>query len=220
MITSVSQPVVCEKQCSCREKHQNTKLVVLTGGPGAGKTAVLEIIRKELCEHVVILPEAASIIFGGGFWRLNSVSARMASQRAILHVQQELEKLVMGEDKWSLGLCDRGTLDALAYWPGDERHFWKEAGSSLKTEYKRYHSVIHLRVPSDELGYNHNNPLRVETAAQAAAIDEKIHAVWSEHPRYRMVESDQDFLIKAKKVLHYIKADMPSCCMRHLIFSA
>lgn len=219
-MVAISQPVVCEKRCGCCEPHGKTKLVVLTGGPGAGKTAVLEIIRKELCEHVVILPEAASVVFGGGFWRLNSVSARMASQRAILHVQQELENIALGEDQWSLGLCDRGTLDALAYWPGDEQEFWQEARSSRDAEYQRYYSVIHLRVPTDELGYNHDNPLRIETAPQAAAIDERIHAIWSKHPRYRMVDSDQDFLIKAKKVLHHIKEDMPPCCMRHLTFSA
>jgi predicted ATPase len=42
------------------------KLVVLTGGPGAGKTALLEVVRRHFCEHVVVLPEAASIVFGGG----------------------------------------------------------------------------------------------------------------------------------------------------------
>lgn len=33
--------------------------VVLTGGPGAGKTATLELIRQSFCEHVHVLPEAA-----------------------------------------------------------------------------------------------------------------------------------------------------------------
>jgi len=39
-------------------------LVVLTGGPGAGKTAFLEIARRNFCEHIAVLPEAASIVFG------------------------------------------------------------------------------------------------------------------------------------------------------------
>jgi len=37
--------------------------IVVTGGPGAGKTAVLEIARRELA-HVEILPEAATIVRG------------------------------------------------------------------------------------------------------------------------------------------------------------
>ena len=42
--------------CHCTERH-DTKRVVLTGGPGAGKTAVLEFMRLAFCRHVVILPE-------------------------------------------------------------------------------------------------------------------------------------------------------------------
>jgi predicted ATPase len=206
------KPATCEKECSCTSPHDATELIVITGGPGAGKTAVLEVIRKQLCEHVVILPEAASIIFGGGFWRLDSPTARLASQTAIMHVQQQIEKLVMGEKKWALGLCDRGLLDGLAYWPGEPSAFWTEARTTLDAEYKRYHAVIHLRTPTDALGYNHMNPLRTETAAQAHVIDEKIAAIWSGHPRYRTVESTPDFLAKAHKALEYIVKDMPRCC--------
>lgn len=43
--------------------------VVLTGGPGAGKTAVLELVRRAVCRHVRVLPEAASVVYGGGFPR-------------------------------------------------------------------------------------------------------------------------------------------------------
>jgi len=41
----------------------------VTGGPGAGKTAVLGLIRKSFCEHVRVLSESAGIVFGGGFPR-------------------------------------------------------------------------------------------------------------------------------------------------------
>ena len=51
------------KPCDCTERHARRR-VVLTGGPGAGKTAVLELIRLFFCEHVKTLPESASIVFG------------------------------------------------------------------------------------------------------------------------------------------------------------
>ncbi len=54
--------------CACESPHQG-KRIALTGGPGAGKTAVLELLRKYFCKHVRVLPEAASILFGGGFPR-------------------------------------------------------------------------------------------------------------------------------------------------------
>lgn len=56
------------KACECKEPHKRRR-VVLTGGPGAGKTATLELIRQSFCEHVKVLPEAAGILFGGGFPR-------------------------------------------------------------------------------------------------------------------------------------------------------
>lgn len=31
--------------------------VVLTGGPGAGKTAVLELVRQYFCKHIDVLPD-------------------------------------------------------------------------------------------------------------------------------------------------------------------
>lgn len=216
MTPADNTPEPCEKECGCKERMHDTQLVVLTGGPGAGKTAVLEIIRKKLCEHVVILPEAASVVFGGGFWRLDSPSARMAAQRAIFHIQQEMENLVTGEHQWALGLCDRGVLDGMAYWPGEEEAFWETTGTDVEREYARYRSVIHLRTPSHDEGYNHENPLRVETADEAARIDEKIHDIWSGHPRYRTVGSMPDFMDKVKTTVDFIIEDLPACCRKTL----
>ncbi|MGH7283376.1 MAG: AAA family ATPase, partial [Polyangiaceae bacterium] len=67
--------------------------IVLTGGPGAGKTAILELARRHFGAKVEVLHEAASLIFSGGFPRRESVEARSAAQRAIYHVQVELENV-------------------------------------------------------------------------------------------------------------------------------
>ena len=45
------------------------KKIVLTGGPCAGKTTALQQIEREFTEkgyHVLIVPEAASILIGAG----------------------------------------------------------------------------------------------------------------------------------------------------------
>jgi Cdc6-like AAA superfamily ATPase len=154
----------CDCPCSCKKVSHDTQLVVLTGGPGAGKTAVLEFVRKALCEHIAILPEAASILFGGGFWRLDSDAAKRAVQKAIYHVQDEMQNLVIQEKRWSLGLCDRGTLDGLAYWPGTESEFYSVLQTDKDNEFQKYKAVIHLRSPTLEMGYNYQNPIRTESA--------------------------------------------------------
>lgn len=205
------------KACSCDASSHETKLVVLTGGPGAGKTAVLELIKQHFCEHVAVLPEAASIIFGGGFWRLPSESAKRAAQRAIFHVQREQERLMLEEKRFAVGLCDRGTVDGLAYWPGSPEEYWRQLGTSQASELARYAAVIHLRSPKAEGGYNHVNPVRVETAQQAAEIDSRLEAAWRLHPKHRIVDSRTDFLEKARIALDLIREEMPECCRRHSV---
>lgn len=205
----------CQNTCECEQKSHDCELIVLTGGPGAGKTAVLESVNKELCEHIVIMPEAASIVFGGGFWRLNSTSAQMASQRAIFHIQRELESLVKEEKQWGVGLCDRGSLDGLAYWKGSKDQFWDTFNTSLDAEYSRYKAVIHLRSPSIQHGYNHQNPIRIESAEEARSIDERIHDIWKEHPNYNTVDSHESFMDKLTLAYKKISTFVPDCCGGH-----
>lgn len=197
-------------ECSCRESHQSRR-VVLTGGPGAGKTAVLEMIRQSLCSHVTILPESAGIVFSGGYPRDDLVEARRCAQRAIFHVQRGLEVSAAAEDA-AIDLCDRGTLDGLAYWPGDPEEFWETTGSSRDAELARYDAVIHLRTPSAAQGYNHLNPLRTESAPVATEIDQRIERAWSGHPHLHLVESTDHFLDKATAALELLRSELPACC--------
>jgi predicted ATPase len=199
--------------CSCSTGHE-PRLVVLTGGPGAGKTAVLEMARRQFCDHVVVLPESATIVFGGGFPRLASLSARQAAQRAIAHVQRQLERMATDEHRAAVVLCDRGTVDGAAYWPGDPRSLWDDLGTSQHAEIGRYSAVIHLRTPSVVDGYNHSNRVRSESANEAAEIDARIAEAWSGHPRRTFVSSQKDFLEKAAAALELIDAEVPGCCSR------
>lgn len=201
--------------CRCRRERHPTRLVVLTGGPGAGKTAVLEMARRSFCPHVAVLPEAASLVFGGGFPRHPTAAGLRAAQRVIFRVQREVERLVAEEGQAAVALCDRGTPDGLAYWPDDAESFWREMGSSLDEELRRYAAVIHLETPSWREGYNRENRLRVESAREAALIDRKIAAVWSEHPRRLLVPAGADFAAKALEALERVRDELPECCRSH-----
>lgn len=186
--------------------------MVLTGGPGAGKTAVLEVVRRYLCEHVVVLPESAGIVYGGGFPRRASIPARRAAQIAIFHVQDQLESIALGEGLPAMVLCDRGIIDGLAYWPGDEESFYRAVGTTREAAFARYAAVIHLRTPSTEGGYNHRNPLRVETAEEATVLDQRLLDVWRDHPRRHLVECTRDFMDKLTLTLNALRAELPICC--------
>jgi predicted ATPase len=188
--------------------------VVLTGGPGAGKTAVLELIRLFFCEHVHTLPEAAGIVFGGRFPRNHRPEIRRAAQRAIYHVQRELEATA-GLDNPAVVLCDRGTIDCSAYWVGDGDLF-TDVGTTRELELARYDAVIHLRTPTSPRAYNHDNPLRIESVVEAAEIDARILAQWDGHPRRHVVDATEDFLSKASHVLGLLRDTVPECCRHHV----
>jgi predicted ATPase len=203
-----------QRSCRCALESHPCKLVVVTGGPGAGKTALLEMVRRHFCEHVAVLPESASIVFGGGFPRRATDSARRAAQRAIFRVQVELERMVQEEHTAAVALCDRGTVDGLAYWPGDPESFWRAHDTSRDEQLAHYHAVIHLRTPA-AADYNHENPLRIETAREAAALDERIAAAWRGHPRVFFVDHAPQFLDKVAHALELIRHEIPDCCQAH-----
>jgi predicted ATPase len=199
--------------CSCTGTHGPPALVVITGGPGAGKTAVLEVVRRRFCAHVAVLPESASILFGGGFPRRDGRPARHAAQRAIFRVQRELEHMVQEEARVAVALCDRGTLDGMAYWDGDSAELLADVGTDHARELGRYAAVIHLRTPEASRGYNnHQNPVRIETAEEARRIDERILGVWADHPRRTVIEPTDDFVDKLMRTLDAVRAQIPTCC--------
>lgn len=199
--------------CDCVARHE-TRRVVLTGGPGAGKTAVLELIRLFFCVHVKTLPEAAGIVFGGRFPRNGRVEIQQAAQRAIFHVQRELESTADAENA-AVVLCDRGTIDGAAYWngPGD---LFSSVGTTLEQELARYHAVIHLRTPTSPDAYGRDNPLRIESLEEEAVIDARIAEYWGKHPHQYVVPSTTDFLTKAARALAILREQVPECCRHHV----
>lgn len=200
--------------CECKEPHDRRR-VVMTGGPGAGKTAVLELIRQSFCAHVIVLPEAAGVVFGGGFPRGERIGLRQAAQRAIFYVQRELE-LAAENDQPAITLCDRGTVDGAAYWHGTE-DLWDSVGTTLEEQLGRYDAVIHLKTPAVDDGYNHRNPLRIETAEEAAVIDARILRMWEKHPRRYIVESSREFISKAARAIEILRGELPECCRHHMV---
>ncbi|MCA9572551.1 MAG: AAA family ATPase [Myxococcales bacterium] len=178
---------------------------------------MLEVIRRNFCRHVTVLPEAASILFSGGFPRESSDAGLRATQRAIFHTQHQLEEIARSCSGAAVALCDRGTLDGLAYWPGEEGDLWEEVGSSRGRELARYDAVIHLRTPGADQGYDHSNPVRVESASEAAGIDRRILGAWEGHPRRYEVPSADDFLEKVRVAVERIRELVPACCRGHRV---
>lgn len=197
--------------CGCTLLHGPPRLVVVTGGPGAGKTAILELARHRFCRHVLILPEAATILFAGGFPRFDNAAAARAAQRAIFAVQVELEAAARADTDAAIVLSDRGTLDGLGYCGGSEDAFLQEVGTTKARELQRYATVVHVRTPP-AAQYQRDNGIRIEDASLAAAIDARLEQAWTGHPQRVIVDSHPEFLKKATTVLEILAREMPACC--------
>jgi hypothetical protein len=171
--------------------------------------------RRYFCQHVAITPEAASIVFGGGFPRTDSRGGRRAAQRAIFHVQKALETVALESRETAVVLCDRGTLDGLAYWPGSRQSFFDEFDISLEEELARYWAVIHVEVPALAWGYE-TNRIRQENVSQAREIDQRIARAWRGHPRFLTVGATAGFLEKLAYTIELLRGELPACCQTHL----
>jgi hypothetical protein len=169
----------------------------LTGGPGGGKTTAADLFRRELGPRVVIVPESATILFGGGFPRSLQLDARRSAQAAIYHVQRNLEDVQAALYPDRILLCDRGTIDGAAYWPDGSDDYFRAMSTTLEVELARYDAVVFFETAAVAgLSIEGGNPIRQESLAQARALDAALRAQWSRHPRFLFVPHDQSFLRK------------------------
>lgn len=180
------------------QNHNNHRCrIVLTGGPGGGKTTAADMFRREIGDRVVIVPEAATMMFTGGFPRYQKEYAVHAAQRAIFHVQKNLEDVQAAEYPGRILLCDRGTIDGAAYWPGSAEGFFEEMQTSLDQELERYDGVIFFESAAvGGLSIEGGNPARQESIGKAAELDGELRKIWSQHSNFRIVRHQDSFLKK------------------------
>lgn len=99
--------------------------VVVTGGPGGGKTTALDLFRRELNDKITVVPEAATLLFSGGVTRCDDPEACKMVQQTIYQLQKNLEEIHQAQYPDRMLVCDRGSLDGLAYWPDSEQDFFQ-----------------------------------------------------------------------------------------------
>ncbi len=176
--------------------------VAFTGGPAAGKTAILEVLRRQLRDKVAVLPESATTLFAGGFPRPTDDAGKRLVQQAVFTVQRSLEGIFAIEQPDRPHICDRGGLDGAAYWPGGLSRFLGAMGTTLESEYRRYDAVIFLESSAyDPKIYPPENPHRIETPAQARRLDRALHQIWQDHPRFYFVGHEVRFYEKVAACL-------------------
>ncbi len=176
--------------------------IALTGGPGGGKTTAADLFRRELGEKVVVVPESATILFSGGFPRYDEPNARRSAQSAIFHVQRNVEDVQSARYPDRILLCDRGTVDGGAYWPGEAEGYFRSMGTTLEHELQRYDAVVFFETAAVAgISIEGGNATRCESLTQAAALDRRLRELWSRHPRFSLVPHSASFFQKITAAL-------------------
>lgn len=171
--------------------------IVLTGGPGGGKTTAADLFRREIGDEVVVVPESATTLFAGGFPRVPDADARRSVQRAIFEVQRSLEDIQAALFPDRVLLCDRGTVDGGAYWPDGPDGFFEAMGTTQAAELARYDVVLFFEsagVAGVEI--EGGNRYRIESNDEALDLDDRLRALWSPHPELHLVPHNPSFLRK------------------------
>ena len=169
--------------------------IAVTGGPGAGKTTLWRELSQAYAGRVVPVPEVATLLFQHVFPPVTCELERRAVQRAIFHVQRELEHVhESGARPDQILLCDRGTVDGGGYWPDGHEAFFGELSTSWPQELARYDAVLFLETAArGGLAIDAGNAVRSEDLATAVSIDGRLRDVWSSHPRFLHVPHTQQF---------------------------
>jgi predicted ATPase len=182
-----------------------TRFIVFTGGPGGGKTTLINELRQspDWRGGFYTLPEA---IFIAGQVGISFQQPQF--QRLMVEIQCALEdslarSLDSQDDTWVL--CHRGSLDPLGYWL---RNGWAEADfytfthTRRQEHYQRYAAVIHLVTAADgaEPYYRrYPDAIRPELPAEAIRTDRFLEHAWSSHPAYFRIDNiGQDWATKSK----------------------
>jgi predicted ATPase len=191
-------------------KNSNSRChrIVLTGGPGGGKTTAADLMRREVGDRIVIVPEAATMLFSGGFPRNQDVASKRSIQTAIYHVQRNLEDIHSASYPDRILLCDRGTVDSSVYWPSDENSdFFQSLETTLDRELARYDAVIFFETAAvGNLSIEGGNPTRTESVAEALELDRRLQEVWGQHSNFNLIPHERSFLKKLQVAIETLSS--------------
>lgn len=193
------------------DRPTGPKRIVLTGGPGAGKSIVTHELVVQRPDRFVLVPEAATQVYAmlNTRWDRLDLEGRRDVQRRIYRFQREQEDRFVDTHPDVIHILDRGTIDGAAYWPDGATAYWNDLGTTHEAELARYDTVIWLESAA-ALGLydgDSSNFCRFEDAAGAVASGKLLLDLWGGHPQLKHVGAFTNLADKVSAVRELLHAE-------------
>ena len=189
-----------------------TRKIVLTGGPGAGKTVVATEAVRRLGSAFALVPEAATHVYNalGTRWDRLDLDGRRDVQRQMYLWQLRQEQTVAQANPGRHLLLDRGTIDGAAYWPDGPDAFFPAMGTTRRRELDRYDRVIILDTAATLGLYDGStsNDVRFENAAEAIESSRLLAQLWDGHASLEHVPAALDIEHKITDVVRRLAREI------------
>lgn len=163
---------------------------VVTGGPGSGKTTLMEAVRHSVFAKAVrVVPEVATVVIQqlGVKPPIGDAAGMVAFQRTLARTQQIFEaesNRAAAREGLKAVILDRGLVDNAAYLDGGLKALSEIVGVSPSHLALPYRGVIVMSPPPPEVyeQVKGNNPARSEDHARAKALGESVYQLWKQSP--------------------------------------
>ena len=196
-----------------RQPNIRPFVIALTGGPCAGKTTLLELLRQRqtMCgRKLLFVPEAATILVGRGFVIGENVREfQTETLRLQLQLEAQARKQAAQLGQPCAIICDRGTLDGAGYCtPAVFADILRDCGRSRTELARSYDLVIHLvstAVEAPDAYTVSNNEARHESLEEAIAQEHRTFAAWQDHPHRVAITSTEGFTRKMESAIAAIE---------------
>lgn len=180
--------------------------IVLTGGPCGGKSSALAHVCRTATDagyDVLVVPEAATLLFNGGVQYPTSDEDQINFQVQIMRIQLANERAFTSvaerTGRPTIVVMDRGLLDGKGYLrtPNMWRAILRRHQIDEAYIFGRYDAVVHLVSSADgaEACYKRGHVaddtgravIRHETPARARKLDEEMRRCWAAHPEHHVI---------------------------------
>ncbi len=200
--------------------HSNIPRILITGGPGAGKTESKRFLQEALNVrgyHALFIPETATELIGAGISASTVGSRSYQTEQLIKQILKE--KAAMNKAKALISqnsstrpvlIFDRGTLDGIA-WSGQEEFdaILQSQKLNMAELVLDYDAIFHMESAGCRLDENYdqsNNPARIASPKEACRLDHILRNVYRSNPEWHFIESDADIQKKMSNLSTQILA--------------